>query len=322
LILKIIETMQSNKLISIILPAFNETESIPKVSAAIEDLFKSLAYRYEIIFVADGCTDSTMETIEELIKTNKHIYYIEFSRNFGHQLALKAGMDHANGDCVISMDCDLQHPPEIIPEMLAKWELGYEVVYTIRKDDKKLPLSKRITSKLFYNTINSLSDVEIEAGSADFRLLDKKVVKVLKNFHENEPFLRGLIKWIGYRQISIDYYPNQRLSGISKYNLKKMISFALQGVTSFSVRPLYGAIYLGFTFTLLSILYLPYVLFAFYIGKEVSGWASTIMTIVFFGGLNLMILGVIGIYVGKMFIQVKERPNYIIRSTNLKIQAN
>ncbi len=311
-----------DKLISIVIPAFNESENILKIATAIEDIFKPLHYSYEIIIVADGCTDGTMERIEELVKTNKHIYYIEFSRNFGHQNALKAGLDHANGDCVISLDCDLQHPPEIIPEMLAKWELGYEVVYTIRKDDEKLPISKRFTSKLFYNTINRLSDVEIESGSADFRLLDKKVISVIKNFNENEPFLRGLIKWIGFRQFSMEYYPNQRTMGKSKYSFKRMISFALQGVTSFSVRPLYVATYLGFSFTMLSILYLPYVLYAFHTGKEVSGWASIIMTIVFFGGLNLLILGIIGIYVGKMFIQVKERPNYIIRSTNLNQQTN
>jgi glycosyltransferase involved in cell wall biosynthesis len=311
-----------NKLISIVIPAYNESENIPKIAAAIENLFKLLPYRYEIIMVADGCTDGTLDKIQELIHNNKNVFYIEFSRNFGHQNALKAGLDHANGDCVISLDCDLQHPPEIIPEMLAKWELGYEVVYTIRKEDKNLPISKRFTSNLFYNTINKLSDVEIESGSADFRLLDKKVVRVIRNFHENEPFLRGLIKWIGFRQVSIEYYPNQRTLGESKYHFKRMISFALQGVTSFSVRPLYVATYLGFSFTMLSILYLPYVLHAFHTGKEVSGWASIIMTIVFFGGLNLLILGIIGIYVGKMFIQVKERPNYIIRSTNLNKQTN
>ena len=312
----------SNKLISIVIPAYNESENIPKTVPTILNLINPLPYRFETIMVADGCTDNTLDKIQELALEHKNIFYIEFSRNFGHQNALKAGLDHASGDCVISLDCDLQHPPEIIPEMLSKWESGYEVVYTIRKEDKKLPLTKRFTSRLFYDTINKLSDVEIESGSADFRLLDKKVVRIMKNFHENEPFLRGLIKWIGFKQFSMEYSPNQRTLGKSKYSLKRMISFALQGVTSFSVRPLYGAIYLGFTFTMLSILYLPYVLHAFHNGKEVSGWASIIMTIVFFGGLQLTILGIIGIYVGKMFIQVKERPNYIIRSTNLKTSDN
>jgi glycosyltransferase involved in cell wall biosynthesis len=310
--------MVPNKLVSVVIPAFNESENIVRICSEIEKVFSKLNYSYEIILVADGCTDSTMETINKLIPQSKNIFFIEFSRNFGHQLALKAGLDHAKGDCVISMDCDLQHPPQLLPELLEKWENGYEVVYTIRKEDKTLPITKRLSSKLFYKTLNNLSDVELETGSADFRLLDKKVVSVIRNFHENEPFLRGLFKWIGFKQTAVEYAPCTRQYGISKYSIKKMIKFALQGVTSFSVKPLYAAIYLGFTFSILSILYVPYVIHAFHIGKEVSGWASIIMTIVFFGGLQLIILGIIGIYIGKMFMQVKNRPNYIIRSTNIK----
>ena len=307
-----------NKLVSIIVPAYNEAENIPVICAEIDSVFKDLPYKYELILVADGCTDNTLDVINSLIKTNEHIYYIEFSRNFGHQLALKAGLDFASGDCVISLECDMQHPPGLIPDLLAKWEEGYEVVYTIREEDKKLPLGKRITSKLFYKALNSLSDVDLETGTADFRLLDKRVVSVIRNFTETEPFLRGLFKWVGFKQYAIKYEPTPRFCGKSKYSVKKMIRFALQGVTSFSVKPLYGAIYLGFGFSLLSILYIPYILQAFYSGKEVSGWASTIMTIVFFGGLQLIILGIIGIYIGKMFMQTKNRPNYIIRSTNIK----
>jgi dolichol-phosphate mannosyltransferase len=310
--------MASNKLVSIVLPAFNESENIAKVCTEIDTIFKKLAYSYEIILVADGCTDNTMAVIEELIPENKHIFFIEFSRNFGHQLALKAGLDHAAGDCVISMDCDLQHPPELLPELLRKWEEGFEIVYTIRLEDKNLPLAKRVSSNLFYKTLNSLSDVELESGSADFRLLDKKVISIIRNFHENEPFLRGLFKWIGFKQTSVEYNPQSRHLGVSKYSVKKMIKFALQGVTSFSIKPLYAATYIGFSLSILSILYIPYVLYALLSGKEVSGWASIIITIVFFGGLQLIILGIIGIYIGKMFMQVKNRPNYIIRSTNIK----
>jgi dolichol-phosphate mannosyltransferase len=160
--------------------------------------------------------------------------------------------------------------------------------------------------------------VELETGSADFRLLDKKVVSVIRNFNENEPFLRGLFKWIGFTQTSVEYTPNSRHFGESKYSVRKMIKFALQGVTSFSIKPLYAATYIGFALSFLSILYIPYVLYAFFTGEEVSGWASIIITIVFFGGLQLIILGIIGIYIGKMFMQVKNRPNYIIRSTNIK----
>ena len=307
-----------NKLVSIIIPAFNEAGNIPVICSKIVSVFEDLPYEYEIILVADGCTDSSLDVINLLIKANTNIFYIEFSRNFGHQLAVKAGLDHASGDCAISLDCDMQHPPELIPKLLAKWEEGYEVVYTIREEDKKLPLGKRYTSRLFYQALNNLSDVELDTGTADFRLLDKKVVSVIRNFNETEPFLRGLIKWIGFKQYALRYEPTSRFCGTSKYSVKKMVRFALQGVTSFSVRPLYLAIYLGFGFSFLSLLYIPYVLHAIHTGQEVSGWASTIMTIVFFGGMKLIILGIIGIYIGKMFMQTKNRPNYIIRSTNIK----
>ncbi|MNK87456.1 hypothetical protein D3C87_1073930 [compost metagenome] len=229
-------------------------------------------------------------------------------------------MDHAFGDCVISMDCDMQHPPELIPDMIAKWEAGYEVVYTIREEDKNLSKGKRSSSSLFYKILNWLSDIDLEPGAADFRLLDQRVVNVFRNFHENEPFLRGLVKWLGFKQFAIKYNPAARFSGKSKYTLKKMLRLALHGVTSFSIKPLYTAVYLGFILSFASVLYVPYIIYAFVNHVEVSGWASVIMTIVFFGGLQLIILGIIGIYVGKMFMQAKNRPNYIIRSTNIKQQ--
>jgi len=306
-----------SKRVSIIIPAYNEAENILVICQSIAHVFSGLPYQYEIILVVDGCTDNTLEVIENLIQSNNRIFFIEFSRNFGHQLALKAGLDYADGDCVISMDADMQHPPELLPLLLEKWEEGYEVVYTIRKEDKKLPYGKRISSKVYYKTLNSLSDVELDSGSADFRLLDRKVVAAFKNFHENEPFLRGLLKWIGFKQYALTYDPASRFAGKTKYNFKKMTRLALQGVTSFSIKPLYIAVYLGFTFSMFSVLYVPYVLHAYCTGREVSGWASLIMTVVFFGGLQLIILGIIGIYIGKMFMQSKNRPNYIVRSTNI-----
>ncbi|SHF14798.1 glycosyltransferase family 2 protein [Pedobacter caeni] len=312
--------MTNQKLISIVIPAYNEAENIPVIAAGIKAVFEGLSgYLFEIIFVADGCTDRSMAVLEMMAQHSDHIFYVEFSRNFGHQLAVKAGMDHARGAGVICMDGDMQHPPELIPQLIEKWEEGYEVVYTIRKEDKRLPFKKRFTSRVFYQVLNRLASVELEQGASDFRLLDRKVVDVFKEFHENEPFLRGLVKWIGFKQYAVTYEPAARFSGHSKYSFKKMIRLALQGVTSFSIKPLYNVVYLGFAFSGISVLYLPYVLYAFYIGHEVSGWASLIMTIAFFGGLQLIILGIIGIYIGKMFMQVKLRPNYIVRSTNIKI---
>lgn len=302
---------------SIVIPAFNEAENLLVIIDRLENVFSQTDYDVEFILVDDGSKDKTLQILKTMARVKPNLFYIEFSRNFGHQLALKAGLDKAKGDCVISLDADLQHPPELIIDMLSKWEEGYEVVYTRRIEDKTLNFKKRKTSTYFYKVLNLLSSIDIEEGTADFRLMDQKVVGVFRDFDENEPFIRGLVKWMGYKQIAIDYIPNQRYAGSSKYNMKKMMNFALHGVTSFSIKPLYSAVYLGFLFSFLSVLYIPYVFYAFYEGIEVSGWASTIMTIVFFGGLQLIILGIIGIYVGKMFMQGKNRPNYIISSTNL-----
>lgn len=306
-----------NKLVSVVIPAFNEAESLVVIIDRLEKVFSNTNYDVEFILVDDGSKDKTLSILKTMAKVKTNLFYIEFSRNFGHQLALKAGLDKANGDCVISLDADLQHPPELIIDMLAKWEEGYDVVYTRRQEDKTLPYRKRKSSIWFYKLLNALSSIDIEQGTADFRLMDRKVVDVFRDFEENEPFVRGLVKWMGFQQVAIDYLPSKRYAGSSKYNLKKMMHFALHGVTSFSIRPLYTAVYLGFIFSVLSILYVPYVLYAFCNHIEVDGWASTIMTIVFFGGLQLIILGIIGIYIGKMFMQTKNRPNYIIKSTNL-----
>jgi len=306
-----------HKLVSIVIPAHNEEENIIVIVDRIEKVFKSLNYRFEVLVVDDGGTDRTLQVIEELGRTRDNFFYIEFSRNFGHQPALKAGLDFAKGDCVISLDADLQHPPEMFIQMLAKWEEGYEVVYTRRKEDKRQSFKKRKTSIYFYKLLNSLSNIEIEQGTADFRLLDRRVVDVFRDFKENDLFIRGMVKWLGFKQYAIDYIPEQRFAGASKYNVSKMMGLAIQGVTSLSTKPLHMAVYLGFFFSFMSLLYIPYILYSFYEGKPVSGWASLITTVAFFGGLQLIILGIIGIYIGKMFMQTKARPTYIIRSTNL-----
>jgi dolichol-phosphate mannosyltransferase len=223
----------------------------------------------------------------------------------------------ADGDAVIMMDGDMQHPPELIPEMLQQWESGFDVVYTIRKDHKEMPMMKRKTSNMFYNLINNLSDIDLEPGTADFRLMAKKVVEAFRVFKETDLFMRGLVKWMGFRQIGIEYDPAQRTQGQSKYTLRRMVRFALQGITSFSTRPLYIATYLGFVFSLLSLLYIPYIMYSFYFGHIISGWDSMIATIAFFGGLQLMILGIIGLYLGKLFMQSKQRPLYIVKESNL-----
>lgn len=306
------------KLVSIVIPAHNEEENIIVIVDRIEKVFENLNYHFEILVVDDGGTDRTLDVIKELASTRTNFFYIEFSRNFGHQPALKAGLDFAKGDCVISLDADLQHPPEMFIQMLEKWEEGYEVIYTRRKEDKRQSYRKRKTSIYFYKLLNSLSNIEIEQGTADFRLLDRCAVDIFKDFKENDLFIRGLVKWLGFKQFAIDYIPDERFAGASKYNVKRMMSLAIQGVTSLSTKPLHIAVYIGFFFSFVSVLYVPYVIYAFYAGHSVNGWASLITTVAFFGGLQLIILGIIGIYIGKMFMQTKNRPTYIIRSSNIE----
>jgi len=301
----------------VIIPAYNEEGNILAIAAAVDSAFKNLDCDYYILFVDDGSTDNTLKIIEQLSRENSRIKFISFSKNNGHQAALKAGIDHSDADCTITMDADMQHPPALIAELIKKWEEGYEVVYTIRKGQKNLSFFKRITSALFYKILGKLSDIEIENGSADFRLLDRKVINEIKKLQENDIFLRGLVKWIGFNQVAVEYQPAERLSGQTKYSYRKMMMLALQGITSFSTKPLYAAIYIGFTFSILSLLYIPFAVYSYFTNHTVSGWSSLIVTVTFLGGLQLIILGIIGLYLGKLFMQSKGRPMYIINKTNL-----
>jgi polyisoprenyl-phosphate glycosyltransferase len=284
-----------SKMVVFVIPACNEQSNVLVIAGAIKSIMAPLDYDYRILFVDDGSTDQTLPVLKSEAATNKHIHFISLSRNFGHQNALKAGLDFADGDCVIMMDADLQHPPDLIPVLLQKWEEGTDIVYTIRKEQTDLSLLKRKTSAIFYDIINNMSDIELEQGTADFRLMDRKVVEAFKQIREHDLFIRGLVKWMGFSQSGVAYYPAARLSGESKYTIKKMVRFALQGITSFSTKPLYMAAYLGFSFAFLSI----------------------VAAIAFFGGLQLMILGIIGLYLGKLFMQSKSRPHYLVKETNL-----
>ncbi len=306
------------KRISIVVPVCNEEANVKVMAASLQNVFQSLPYSYTLMFVDDGSTDATMQEIKKLAAENTNIFFISLARNFGHQNALKAGLDMADGDAVIMMDGDMQHPPDLIPEMLQQWEAGFDIVYTIRKDHKEMPMMKRKTSNLFYNLINNLSDIDLEPGTADFRLMDQKVVEAFRAFKETDLFMRGLVKWMGFKQIGLEYDPALRTQGKSKYTLKRMVRFALEGITSFSIRPLYIATYLGFTFSMLSLLYIPYIIYSFFFGHIAPGWASIIATIAFFGGLQLMVLGIIGMYLGKLFMQSKQRPLYIVKESNLQ----
>jgi dolichol-phosphate mannosyltransferase len=303
--------------LSIVIPTFNEEGNIEILhSKLIETLTPLELDEFEFIFVDDGSQDRSLEIVKKLSIDDPRVKYISFSRNFGHQPALKAGLDHAQFAGVVSLDADLQHPVELIPEMIEKWKNGAEVVYTKRKD-VSLPWFKRTTSKLFYRIINTLSQIKLEDGVADFRLLDQKVIHALRAYKESNLFIRGLIPALGFKQESIDYTPHKRFAGETKYSFSKMIRFALTGITSLSAKPLYFSIYFGVFFAMLAFIYGLYAIYVFaFCHETIPGWTSIIASILLIGGIQLIMIGIIGIYLGKVFAQSKGRPNYIIAEKN------
>lgn len=301
-------------MISVIVPTFNESGNIDQLTREVAAILKT---NYEIIFVDDGSSDDSLTRIKNLSKDNGSVKYVSFSRNFGHQAALRAGLAYAKGDAVISMDADLQHPPELIPDLIKKWHDGFDIVYTIRKDANTTSLAKRLTSKWFYKIINFVADLNIEEGAADFRLLDRKVVNVINAQRESDLFMRGYINWIGFNRIGIPYFPGKRFSGQSKYTLSKMLNFASHGITQFSVKPLRLAyIFTGFAF-FLCFLYIMFAIAMAVSGKTIPGWLSIVTLLVFMQGVQFMLLGMIGEYLGRTFMQTKHRPEYIVAETNL-----
>ncbi len=305
------------KKISIIIPCHNEEANISCIVTEINKITESLRYEFELIFIDDGSTDNTIYAIKAQSLLYDNIFYIEFSRNFGKDQALRAGFALAKGDAVITIDADLQHPPALFKDLIEEWKNGYEVVYTFRKENNPhAKWSQKICSKLFYKGLNFLSSVKLEQGISDFRLLDKKVVQILNKIDEQEIFYRGMIKWIGFKQIGISYTPFERLNGDASYSFLKLLKLAVNSILSFSIKPLLIASVLGVVFMLLSFLYIPYILISYFNGNAVSGWTSIIATIVFFSSMQLLILGIMCIYISKLFIQNKQRPNFIISNTN------
>jgi glycosyltransferase involved in cell wall biosynthesis len=304
--------------LSIIIPTYNEENNVEHIYNNIKKVLHSafMNLRLEVIFINDGSSDGTLDS---LIKISVHddVKYINFSKNFGHQQALRAGLHRAKGDAVISMDCDLQHPPEVIPQLVNKWIAGYEIVNTTRADTKQTSMFKSFTSKSFYSLMNFFSDIEIKQGSADFRLLDMKVVKVLNNINESDPFYRGLVSWVGFKQTSVDYIPQQRFSGETKYTIIKMIKFAVSGITSFSTKPLRFSMALGAMVSVLAFIYISYALIQNLVYKiTIPGWTSVLVSILLLGGIQLIMIGILGEYLGKMFIETKNRPSYIVSSSS------
>ncbi|QDU36079.1 hypothetical protein Mal4_03620 [Maioricimonas rarisocia] len=298
--------------VSIVVPVFNEEGNVRPMYHAVREQMAGLDMGFELIFVDDGSSDNSLAILRELHEEYDEVRVIAFSRNFGHQSAVSAGIEASSGDAVICMDADLQHPPSMIPQMIEQWRAGYQVVYTIREDDAETGLLKRWFSSAFYRFINWISDTPVIPGAADFRLMDRAVVQVLTAMPERSRFLRGMVGWLGFNQIGIRYRAASRHSGQSKYSIRKMMQLAMNGIASFSAVPLRLSGYLG---VLAASAWIPYGLWAVYLrlftNQAVPGWTSLLVIVLFLGGVQLIALGILGEYVSRIYTEVKGRPLYI-----------
>ena len=312
------------KKISLVIPMYYEEQVAKECYERTSNVLKRIEnYDYEIVFINDGSQDRTLEILEEIAREDKNVKIISFSRNFGHQAAVTAGLKEVTGDAIVIIDADLQDPPELIPEMLKLWEDGNEVIYGKRKKRNGESAFKLMTAKLFYQMLNTLSDVEIPKDTGDFRLVDKKVVDTINSLPEHNKFLRGLFSWVGYKQYAYEYERNERFAGKTKYPLKKMIKLAADGIISFSTKPLKLVGTLGIASILISIGILIYALisYAFKLNQLSAGWTSIMVAITFFAGTQLLSLWIISEYIGRIYDECKGRPQYIV-DKKINIEKN
>lgn len=301
------------KTYSVVIPLFNEELVVNETYKRVRAVMDSTGEPYEIIFVNDGSRDGTLGKIREIAKSDKNICLISFSRNFGHQSAITAGMDYSKGQAVIVIDADLQDPPEVMLKMIEKWKEGYEVVYGLRIKRKGETFFKKATAKIYYRILNKLTNVDIPADVGDFRLIDRKVCDALKKLPERNRYVRGLISWLGFKQTGVEFEREERLAGETKYSLGKMIKLAIDGITSFSYKPLKLASYMGAVISALGFLYLLVVVCQkLFTDTTIQGWASLVAITLFFNGIILIILGIIGEYIRRIYDEAKGRPIYII----------
>lgn len=302
-------------LISVVVPCFNEEEVIAETHRRLTATLRQLEpIGFELIFVDDGSRDETPALLERLQAIDGSVRVVRLSRNFGHQIAVTAGLEHASGDAVVVIDADLQDPPELIREMVERWQDGYQVVYGMRTDREGETSFKRWTARAFYRLINRLSDVEIPLDAGDFRLMDRKVVDALLLMPERARYLRGMVSWVGFKQIAVLYTRAPRHAGKSKYPLLKMLNFATDGVISFSILPLRLATWIGFVIMGLVLVSILFVLIArLYTHDWVRGWASLFIAVLFMSGVQLVFLGIIGEYVGRIYGEAKRRPLYFVQ---------
>ena len=307
-----------NKKVSVVVPMYYEEKVADECYNRLTNVLKNIKnYDYEIIFINDGSKDKTLEILEDIVKKDKNVKVISFSRNFGHQCAVTAGIKYVTGDAIVIIDADLQDPPEIIPDMLKLWEEGNEVIYGKRKVRKGESAFKLMTAKMFYNTLNLLSDVEIPKDTGDFRLVDRKVIDVINSLPEHNKFLRGLFSWVGFKQYAYEYERQERFAGETKYPLKKMLKLASDGIISFSTKPLKIVGGIGIFSIVISFILLIYALisYIFKFNNLTAGWTSIMVAITFFAGVQLLSIWLISEYISRIYDDTKKRPEYIIDKT-------
>ena len=300
--------------LSIVVPLYNEEGNVDELIRQIRSTVESITWSgiYEIVCVNDGSTDTTLQKLRAIAESVPQLVIVDLSRNFGHQLAATAGMETALGDAVILMDGDLQDPPELIGTFIERWREGYDVVYATRRSRRGESAFKRLTARAFYRIVQRLTNVSIPVDTGDFRLMSRRVVNALKATRERHRFIRGLVSWVGYKQIGVPYDRDARHSGTSKYPLAKMVRFAIDGITSFSEVPLRFASYLGFLTSALAFIYVVVVLIRSALGYNEPGYTSTIITVLFLGGVQLVGIGILGEYIGRIYEEIKARPLYLV----------
>ncbi len=305
-----------NYTISIVVPAYNEEQNIPILYKALVAVLKNYQH-YEIIFVDDGSKDATLQQVKTIASHDKNVHYLSFSRNFGQQSALKAGFDFSSGDCVVSLDADMQHPPAMISLLIDKWLEGYDVVYTERLATKGISFLRKATSKIFYLLMNMLGDLKLDHGTADFRLLDRRVVACLKKFKEQDLYYKALLPWLGFKQVKIPYQAQERFWGTTKWSFFGLCKLAVLGITSFSIRPLIAPFFLGFLLCMVGGVLGFYAMYVkLFTGYVLPLWLPLLSVLLFIGGLQFCCLGIFGVYLGQMHNQVKERPLYLVEESS------
>lgn len=302
------------KLISYIFPIYNESGNIELLYKTMTDLIKPVKqYDFELIFINDGSRDNSLELLTKLQKGDKRVTIIDFSRNFGHQIAVTAGLDYARGDAVIIMDSDMQDPPQVSFELIKKWEEGYDVVYAQRRS-RKDTFFKKLTAAMFYRTLQKLADIDIPRNTGDFRLVDRKVVDEIKRFKEHHRFLRGMVSFVGFQQVAVQFDRDERHAGETGYPLKKMLKFAADGIFSFSTAPLRFIRNLGFFVATVAFLGIVYAISMkiFFPEVTIEGWTFIVISVLFMGGVQLIMLGVLGSYIGRIYTESQNRPLYMV----------